>query len=164
MTQTSSMDVQDLKVLEVFPQTRQVPQYFAEFGEKLPQKLKNGVSMFLLHTPDGAEPRTEDVVAEAVAEPLASAEPEKKKRKYKKSDEAEVVAAVAEESPKKKARVKKVDTHYKLFLKATQDGILGKKNTLIEAQKIPSGTIIHLVKGYKYVSTMIYYNNFWYDF
>ena len=156
---------QVLQVLELFPQTRQVPQYFAEFGEKVPQKLKNGISLFMLIKSDD-KPQTEALAAPpSPAEPTD--EPEKKKRKKKKSEEVvvEETAAPVEEPEKvvkKKAVV--VDSKHQLYLKATQDGVLGKKGELIEAQKIPQGTIVHLVKGKKYKSSLIYYENFWYEF
>jgi len=147
-----------LQVLELFPQTRQVPQYFAEFGDKLPQKLKNGISLFMLFKDD--EPTVETAAVSPVATPEESTEPEKKKRRKKKSeDTVEEVEEVAEKVVKKK--VVPVDTKHLLYLKATQEGVLGKKGELIEAQKIPQGTIIHLVKGKKYKKTMIYYESFW---
>jgi uncharacterized membrane protein len=157
----TSTNVQSLQVLELFPQTRQVPQYFAEFGDKLPQKLKNGVSLFMLINNNNNN-ETAAVSADVPTVAEETPEPEKKKRKKaKKSEEVVVEEESAEKAVKKK--IVPVDTKHQLYLKATQDGVLGKKGELIEAQKIPSGTVVHLVKGKKYKSTLIFYESFWYE-
>jgi hypothetical protein len=160
-----SLAIDDLKVLEIFPQSRAVPQYFAEFGEKLPQKLKNGVTLFLLSIPTAPAPAAVDDKENEVSVENELAEPVKKrKRKSKKEEPVEPEPEpTVPEKPAKKIPVRE-DPNFKLYLKATQDGVLGKKGELIEAQKIPSGTVVHLVKGRKYVKTKIYYENFWYDF
>ncbi len=155
--------LENLKVLEVFPQT-QTPQHFAEFGDKLPQKLKSGINFFLLHVEPEPAP---------TPEPEEPAEPPKKRRTTKKkiSDElCDTVTGLPEspaEVPEKKPLKRKIspvgEVGYKLYLKASQDGVLGKKGELIEAQKIPAGAIIHLVKRKKYVKTVIYYEGVWSD-
>ena len=150
--------LENLQVLEVFPQTRMDPQYFAEFGDKLPQKLKSGTNFFLLQ----AVPEPEESIPDVIVE-----EPPKKPKSKKRKAEEETIEQPVEESPIKKKSAKKTaatEPVLKLYLKATQDGVLGKKGELIEAQKIPSGTLLHLVKRKKYVKTMIFYENSWFEY
>lgn len=159
-----------LEILEVFPQTRANPQYFAELGDKLPQKLKSGVTFFMLQQlPELLEdPALPDPSAPSPPPPSSEEGSPKKRRRKRKGDGEDTAETPKDDEPEKPAKkpIKKKQANteplYKLYLKATQDGVLGKKGELVEAQKIPSGTLIHLVKRRKYVQTMIYYENTWY--
>jgi hypothetical protein len=70
MTTTVTVTENNLEIVELFPATKQSPLYFAEFGPKLPSKLKNAYPYFL-HV---IEPEIEE-------EPEETEEPEPKKRK-----------------------------------------------------------------------------------
>lgn len=158
-----------MQVLEVFPQTRAETVYFAELGDKLPQKLKSVVNFFMLQElPEQEEDHM--TVPEAPTPPPqptpSEDESPKTRRRKRKADSDDVPETPKEEEPvvKKPIRKRQESTEpvYKLYLKATQDGVLGKKGDLVLAQKIPAGTQIHLAKRKKYVQTMIYYENTWY--
>lgn len=171
MTSPVTVDLDSAKVVEIFPQQRINPTYFAEFGEKVPERPKKGSTLFMLHLPDSTTTSATPEPSAPTPEPPAPVEEPKRKKKSKKnqssSDEESIEAIITEEqqhqAPKKRRRTEKPapENHWKLYMKATQDGVAGKKGTLIEAQKIPSGTIVHLVKGPKYIQTLMYYEGVW---
>ena len=78
MTTTVTATENNLEIVELFPATKQSPLYFAEFGSKLPSKLKNAYPYFLLVT----EPEIEE-------EPEETEEPETKKRKITHTPETQ---------------------------------------------------------------------------
>lgn len=148
-------------VPELFPVDSEP--YFAEFGPKLPAKLKNSTPYFLLTTELEEVPPMDPTPA-PVEEP-----PAKKQRKRKQEPSLSVTSSEEATSseeiiPSKKIRVKKVDEKNKLYMKAQTNGKAGSKGETIEALDIPNGTIIHLVKARKYVKSVIYYEAFWYDY
>jgi hypothetical protein len=160
----------NMQVFEVFPQERLTPQYFAEFGDKLPQKLKSGINLFMLEQTGDAEPEPEPTEPAkklfkcGTEAPSDATDESVKKHKKKRKVEEEEQPVVEEPVIAKKSVKKSSEPRFKLYMKALQDGVLGKKGELIEAQKIPSGTFVHLVKRKKYVKTMIFYENSWVNF
>lgn len=183
---TMAVDNDGLSVYETFPQVRPAGHYFAEFGTKLPQKLKNKIPLFLLFD-DGDEKKsstpTKDESTEtqqpelpAVADNEIETEKHKKKKRKQqqpRDDEPPPPPPPKEEPPKapsptppttKPKKPTPVDEKHKLYMKATLSGALGQKGDVIEAHNIPNGVLLHLIKGHKYVKTMIYYENFWYDY
>lgn len=164
------MNPEEVKELEVFPQTPLHVKHFAEFGDNLPQKLKSGVSYFLLHVaPPPDTPVPEVVPPPSDEEPAAEPTEGKKRRKRKNGElcgtgvpEQAPEPPVETPPPPKKKKTSTEET-YKLYMKAARDGVMGKKGELIEALKIPAGTLLHLVQRKKYVKTMIYYDNLWWE-
>lgn len=160
------MTSQDLQIVELFPAARQPVQYFAEFGPKLPSKLKNNIPYFMLIVEDNDQSTPPIPAPTPVPVPTPEGPPAKKRKTSKKFDSVESESSIEEEKTpiKKVVPAKKTDEKHVLYMKATLNGVNGVKGDVIVAKEIPAGTLVHLVKSKKYVKTMIYYEGFWFDY